>query len=71
VDANQHVEQLFYNSAVNQWLYNDLTATASALPASPGSALTSFILSDGPHIAYVDANQHVEQLFYNRSFLRF
>jgi hypothetical protein len=64
VDWNQHVDQVFYSFSQNAWYCNDLTATTHTAPASPGTALSSFTFSGDPHIVYVDANQHVEQIFY-------
>ena len=64
VDINQHVDQVFYGTSTNTWYVNDLTAASGSLTAAPGSAMTSFVLSDGPHVVFVDANQHVDQIFY-------
>jgi hypothetical protein len=67
VDVNEHLEQVFYSYAQSQWYYNDLTWSAGAPIASSASGLTSILLPDGPHIAYVDWNQHVDQVFYSFS----
>ncbi len=63
IDARSHVVELFFQN--QRWAYNDLTkASRATLPAAKTN-LSSFILSDGmPHIAFIDINQHVVQVFY-------
>jgi hypothetical protein len=63
-DANQHIRQMWFTFSTNAWSTQDLTAFIGAPPATPGSALTSWIQSDGPHFAYEDANQHIQQMFF-------
>jgi hypothetical protein len=67
LDANQHVHQLFWSRGSN-WMNQDLTAISNSsfvLPGS-GSPLTSFADQSGEHVVYLDANQHVHQLFWSR-----
>jgi hypothetical protein len=62
-DANQHLDQLFFLFSNNTWNTQDLTVTTGAPLAAPGSALTSWVQSDGPHFVYEDSNQHLRQIF--------
>jgi len=54
IDSNQHVSQLLWTGT--QWVNQDLTAASGAPYPLPGSAITSVLLADGPHLVYVDAN---------------
>jgi hypothetical protein len=63
-DANGHVRQLWYTVATGRWAAQDLTTVPDAVPAGPGSAMTSWLQSDGPHVVYTDANGHLRQLWY-------
>ena len=64
VDTNQHVDQLYWNGQT--WVSQDLTVLSRAATlAAAGSTLTSVLVGNSDHIYYVDANQHVNQLFYN------
>gem|GEM_PF-3730726 len=67
LDGNQHLRQIWYNTAYNIWFGQDLTAASNGTPAAAGSALASWIQSDGPHIAYLDTGGHVHQLWYTIS----
>jgi hypothetical protein len=63
VDINQHVNQLLWTGT--QWVNQDLTVAAGTTTlAAPGSAVAELIDGNGPHIIYVDTNQHVNQLFW-------
>ncbi|HET6841891.1 MAG TPA: hypothetical protein VFK06_09410 [Candidatus Angelobacter sp.] len=62
-DANKHLRQLFFSNNA-AWHTQDITAVTAALLATPGSALTSWVQSDGPHFVYEDANQHLNQMFF-------
>jgi hypothetical protein len=62
VDANQHVNQLWYVTSTGKWLNADLGGIAA-----PGSPLTSYVVADGLHVYYIDTNQHVNQLWWNGS----
>ncbi len=66
MDANAHLNQLFYSVALNTWYPQDLTAAYGAVPAA-GSALTEWndqTVLVGQHIGYIDANGDVHQLVY-------
>jgi len=63
-DQNQHLNQLFFLLGNSTWNTQDLTTTTSAPLATPGSALTSWVQSDGPHFVYQDGSQHLRQLFF-------
>ena len=68
LDAAQHVNQIWYTTSARAWSAQDLTATvAPGTPAASGSALTSFSITDGPHVVYVDAAQHINQFGWNGS----
>ena len=63
IDMNQHVNQLVWTGAV--WVNQDLTAAAGYVTAAAaGSALTNLIDGSGPHIVYIDINQHINQLMW-------
>jgi hypothetical protein len=67
LDGNQHVRQ-FYWSTGGSWVNQDLTIMISgstALPR-PDSPLSGFSDQAGEHVVYLDANQHVRQLFWSR-----
>jgi hypothetical protein len=66
LDTNRHLNQLWYTSSYG-WVNQDITAAAGATLAVTGSALTSFSISDGDHIVYLDSSNHVHQLYYNNS----
>jgi hypothetical protein len=66
-DINQHLNQTWWNSSDGIWRTQDLTATVSGPPVGSGSGLTVFSIFDGPHVIYVDANQHLHQIWYTTS----
>jgi parallel beta-helix repeat protein len=59
-----HVYQLVHGSS--SWSQKDLTqAVATAPPAASCSGETTYLSSDGQHVVYVGADQHVHQFYYN------
>ena len=64
IDANQHVQQLFFNGV--QWFDQDVTALANGVPAASGTGITSYFVdvSETSHVYYIGQNQHVYQLFF-------
>ena len=63
IDGQQHVNELFYQDG--KWQFNDLTASSHAPAARSSGGLTSFVLADKvPHIAFIDGQQHVNELFF-------
>lgn len=51
-------------SSGSAWFAQDLFTLTNAVPAGLGSAMTSWVQSDGPHVVYADATGHVRQLWY-------
>jgi len=66
-DANGNVNQLWYTISTGQWAAQSLMTVPNAVPVGPGSAMTSWVQSDGPHVVYADANGNVNQLWYTIS----
>jgi hypothetical protein len=66
-DASGAVRQLFYTTATGAWTAQDLSAVTNAPAAGPNSPMTSWVQSDGPHIAYADASGAIHQLYSNAS----
>ena len=66
VDGNGHVEELYLKvgTGAANWAFDDPTQTSRAPKANNG-ALTSWVSSsdDLQHIAYIDGNGHVEELY--------
>jgi hypothetical protein len=69
LDANQHVRQLYWSNkwTSGTWVKQDLTASSNSSSAltSSSSSLTSFADDMGEHVLYLDANQHVRQLYWS------
>jgi hypothetical protein len=63
-DGIQHLDQMFFLLSSSAWNMQDLTAFAAAPVPIPGTALTSWQQSDGPHFVYEDPFQHMHQLFF-------
>lgn len=65
--ADQHVHALF--SSGGTWAHSDITATANAPLAAPGSALSSGpnSIANSQEVEYLGVDQHVHALFYNGS----
>jgi len=61
------IDQLYYPGSGTVWIPQNLTAmyaSGTTAPLSP-AGLTSFVgVDQAQHIAYVDTNQHVDQLVY-------
>ena len=64
LDADGHVQDLYVRPGQPAWSAEDVTASAGALPAI-GVVLTSWVSpsDDTQHIAYLDANIHVQDLY--------
>jgi RHS repeat-associated protein len=66
IDGNGHVEELYLKvgTGAANWAFDDATQTSRAPKANNG-ALTSWVSStdDLQHIAYIDGNGHVEELY--------
>ena len=67
VDKSGNLDQAFYNTAANHWYYNNLNALTGSPNVSLSSGLTSWVQSDGPHIAYVDNAGNLDQTYYGLS----
>ncbi len=66
VANDQHVQQLFYSTAANQWSSQDLTAfTGGPLASVYAPAVSGLAAADGQHVYYVDNTSHVQQLYYS------
>jgi hypothetical protein len=63
-DANGNVNQLWYTVKTGQWAAQSLMTVPNAAAVGPGSPMTSWVQSDGPHVVYADANGNVYQLWY-------
>lgn len=59
--ANHPIDATVNSSGPAQM--QDLASTSSAATAAPGSLLTTWAQSDGQHVIYVNANQHLEQIW--------
>jgi hypothetical protein len=66
ISGNGRLNELWYG---NQWQWNDLTGTAAAPLANPSTPLTGYqtTYNDEQHVAYVDNNGHVVELFYDNN----
>lgn len=64
IDQSGNLSQVWLTTATGYWAYQNLTAAASSPQASVTSGLTAFLLSDGPHIVYVDAYGDLSQEWY-------
>jgi hypothetical protein len=67
VDANNHLNQLWYTTSANTWRTQNLSSFTGASPANPQGELTSWVQSDGPHFVYVDGNNQLDQIWYTTS----
>jgi hypothetical protein len=75
-DANGNVNQLWYTISTGHWAAQSLMNVPSIMPVGPGSAMMSWVQSDGPHVIYAflqgwpnslgdsKANMHLQQLSY-------
>jgi hypothetical protein len=68
-DANGDLYQIWYTiqASANHaqgWAAQTLMNVPNAVAVGPGMPMTSWIQSDGPHVAYADANGNVYQLWY-------
>jgi RHS repeat-associated protein len=62
--TNQHVYHLFMNASTGSWVNQDLTAATGGPLAAATSSLTNVLDSGNvTHVFYLDANQHVNQLW--------
>lgn len=69
LDSNQHLNQLVSMGAA-AWTAQDLTASYGGNLAATGSQIAAWSDIDGiQHIAYLDADQNVNQLFYAGGFV--
>ena len=48
---------------IHSWALNDLTASVSGPAAVPGSALISWADANFQHVIFLDASQHVRELY--------
>jgi hypothetical protein len=63
-DANGNVCQLWYREKTGQWAAQSLMNVPNAVTVGPGSPMTSWVQSDGPHFVYADANGNLTQFWY-------
>lgn len=63
-DANGNVNQLWYTLATGRWSSQSLMTVPNAAPVGSRMPMTSWIQSDGPHVAYADAYGNIHQLWY-------
>jgi catechol 2,3-dioxygenase-like lactoylglutathione lyase family enzyme len=63
-DPNGNVYQLWYTEKSGNWAAQSLMNVPGAAPVGAGSPMTSWVQSDGPHIAYADPTGNVYQLWY-------
>jgi hypothetical protein len=65
VGDDSHVHELFFEIGVGPWKHADLVAAAAGAPnAAANSALTSWTVGAYQHVAYLSADSHVHELFY-------
>jgi hypothetical protein len=65
VDANDHLHELWYDPTQGPgWNHNDLTSPTGLSPAA-GTALTSYSLGSSGHVFFVDASNHLQELWYD------
>ena len=50
-DANGNVYQLWYTVGTGQWAAQNLMTVPNSVPVGPGRPMTSWVQSDGPHLA--------------------
>jgi hypothetical protein len=66
-DINQHLNEIGYHGS-SGWVNFDVTAFAgTGALATAGTAFALVPLDDGPRIAYVDGNEHLQQMAYDGS----
>ena len=64
-DSNNHISQIYYPGSGTTWFAQDLTASFGGAPATSTSNLTAYLDAiGGQHVAYVDSNTHLSQLYY-------
>ena len=67
LSADGHAHELYAHLAGGIWRETDLTATARAPGAVPGSALSSWVDAKYEHVAYVSGDGHVDELYFRLS----
>jgi len=63
-DTNGNIHQFWYTLKTGQWFAQSLATVPNAVAVGPGMPMTSWIQSDGPHVAYADAYGNIHQLWY-------
>ena len=63
-DTNGNIHQLWYTLRTGQWFAQNLANVPNAVAVGSGRPMTSWIQSDGPHVAYGDAYGNIHQLWY-------
>lgn len=65
VTTSGHLQEAWYSESGGAWHDQDLTTITGAALAASGSALTSWVQSDGPHVVYVNSSGHLQQIWNN------
>ena len=63
-DSNGNIYQLWYTVNTGQWAAQSLMTVPNTVPLGPDKPMTSWVQSDGPHVAYADSNGNIYQLWY-------
>ncbi len=61
VDANQHVNQMYFTGS--GWTFQDITLAANAPLAAAQSEVTSLLVGGGDHVYFFDLHWHVAQMY--------
>ena len=66
MDTNNHLHELWFDSEQgSSWNHTDLTASAEAPLPAAGSALTSYPLGSSGHVLFMDASNHLHELWFD------
>ena len=62
--TDRHLRELYAPAAGDAWKQTDLTTSAGASSALPGTVLSSWIDQKYQHLVYLSANQHIHELYF-------
>jgi len=66
MDTSNRLHELWFDSAQSPgWNHNDLTASTEAPLLAGGTALTSYPLGSSGHVLYMDASNHLHELWFD------
>ncbi len=66
IGADDRLHELWFDSAQGLgWHHNDLTASTGAPRPAAGTALTSYPLGSSGHILFIDADNHLHELWFD------